>query len=116
MESKLNPAKTQLVFKLEKNPDGFSYMFAEDCKFTIEKTDGPLYLNYEKRPERVVGFYNNLRQEGDLLLADIRLVESLTPIEERLEFSIEGAVQKNDQNEVKSVKVVGVSAIMHNKF
>lgn len=117
MQSKLNTAKTQLVFKLEKKPAGFSQVLAEGCKVVIEKTSGPLYLNYEKRPERVVGFYDNLRQEGELILADIRLVESLTPIEPRLDFSIEGSVSKhNDEGEAEAIKIVGVSALMDNKF
>lgn len=117
MESKFNAAKTQLVFKLEQKPDGYGQVFSQNCKITIERTDGPLYLNYDKRQQRVMGFFNNLRQEGEAIIADIRLLDTMMPIEDRLEYAIEGAISKrNEKDEAEEVKIKGVSALMHNKF
>jgi hypothetical protein len=117
MQSKISKEKTELVFKLEKNPEGFSQVLAQNCEVKIKNSEGLLYLNYEHRPERVVGSYKNLRQEGELILADVRLIESLTPIEDRIEFSIEGSVlKKNEAGEAEAIEVKGVGALMHNKF
>jgi hypothetical protein len=114
MQTKLSEQKTQMVFKIEKNPNGYGQSIASDCKFDIPQKDGLLYLNYEKRPERVVGAYKNLRQEGEVLLADVSLVESLTTIEHRFEYGIDASVlSKNDSGDATSVQVRGVSAIMH---
>lgn len=114
MKSEDKKEKTELVFKLEKEPAGFGQVFAQNCKIKIKNTEGPLYLNYEKRPERVVGFYKNLRQEGEVILADIRLHEQVQGVEHRLEYSIEGAVlAKNDKNEAESVEISGVGALMN---
>lgn len=108
---------TKLVFKLEKEPDGFNQVFAQNCKFKINSVDGLLYLNYEKRPERVVGFYKNLRQDGEIFIADIRLHEQVKTVEDRLEYAIEGKiVSKNKNGEVESVEITGLGAIMDNKF
>lgn len=109
--------KTELVFKLEKEPTGFGQVFAQNCKVKIKNTEGLLYLNYEKRPERVVGSYKNLRQEGEMILADVQLFEKLRVIEDRIEYAIEGAIsQKNDKGEVEAIEVKGVGALMDNKF
>jgi hypothetical protein len=109
--------KTQRVFKLEQAPDGFSQIFSPNCKITIEKTEGQLYLNYENRNERIVGHYKNLRREGEVFLADIELFDHLKPIENRFEFSIEGSVtSKNDKGEAESVVIKRAAALMHNKF
>lgn len=116
MKSELSPAKTQLVFKLEKEPNGFNQVFAPNCEVKIKNTEGLLYLNYEKRAERVVGLYKNLRQEGEAILADVMLNESLSPIEFRFDYAIEGAISKrNDKGEVESVEVLGVGVLMDNK-
>ena len=109
--------KTELVFKLEKEPTGFGQVFAQNCKFKIKNTDGLLYLNYEKRPERVVGFYKNLKQEGEVFVADIRLHEQVQAVENRLEYAIEGSIlAKNEKGEVESVEITGLGALMDNKF
>ena len=109
--------KTELVFKLEKEPAGFGQVFAQNCKFKVKNTDGLLYLNYEKRPERVVGFYKNLKQEGEVFVADIRLHEQVQAVENRLEYAIEGKiVSKNDKGEVESIEITGLGALMDNKF
>lgn len=105
--------KTQIVFKLEKEPDGFGQVFAPDCKIDIKNKEGLLYLNYEKRTQRVVGSYKNLRQEGEVILADVELRGDLTPIEHRIGYAIEGAVvKKNNNNEATSIVVKGVGALM----
>jgi len=107
---------TQLVFKMEKNPDGYNQTFAPNCKVKIEKTEGQLYLNYEKRAERIVGSYSNLRQEGELILADIKLLPHAEQVESRFEYAIEGGIlNRNSNGDVDSIKVKGVSAIMHSK-
>jgi len=109
--------KTEIVFKLEKNPDGFNQTFSPNCKVNISSPDGVLYLNYEKRAERVVGFYKNLRQEGEVILADVELHNQVKLVEDRIEYAIEGSiVKKNENNEVEEVNVKGVGALMHNKF
>lgn len=109
--------KTELVFKFEKEPSGFGQVFAKNCKFSIKNSDGLLYLNYEKRPERVVGFYKNLKQDGEIFVADIRLHEQVQIVEERLEYAIEGKIlTKNEQGEVESVEITGLGALMDNKF
>ena len=93
--------KTQLVFKLEKEPKGFGQVFTQDCDIKIKNTEGLLYLNYEKRSERVVGSYKNLRKDGENILADVELFEKLRVIEDRIDYSIEGAIsRKNDKGEV----------------
>jgi len=108
--------KTQLVFKMEQKPDGYGQTFAPNCKVKIEKTDGQLYLNYEKRAERIVGHYKNLRQEGELLLAEVELFPHAKSVEDRFEYAIEGGIiSKNSSNEVESISVKGVSAVMHFK-
>lgn len=109
--------KTELVFKLEKEPVGYGQVFSPNCKIKIEKTEGTTYLNYENRSERAVGYFKNLRQEGELLLAEVCLYENLKSIEDRIEYAIEGAViKKNEAGEVESVRIYGVAALMHNKF
>lgn len=109
--------KTELIFKLEKNPNGFNEVFAPNCEVKIKNREGLLYLNYEKRAQRIVGSYKNLRQEGEVILADVKLVQSIVSIESRFEFSIEGSVIKhNDSGEVELLEVSGVAAIMDNKF
>jgi hypothetical protein len=101
---------------MEKNPDGYGQTFAQNCKVKIERTEGQLYLNYEKRAERIVGHFTNLRQEGELILADISLLPHAASVESRLEYAIEGGiVSKNESNEVDSLNVKGVSAVMHFK-
>lgn len=108
--------KTKLVFKLEKEPAGFSQVLSEKCKVKIKNTEGLLYLNYEKRAERVVGSYKNLRQEGELILADVELKDQLKTIEGRFEYAIEGSVlAKNDNGEAEEIEVRGVGALMENK-
>lgn len=105
--------KDQIVFKLEKEPNGFSQVFAPDCKIDIKNKEGLLYLNYEKRAQRVVGSYKNLRQEGEVILADVELRGDLTPVEHRITYSIEGdVVKKNDNNEAISIVIQGVGALM----
>ena len=105
--------KTELVFKLEKEPKGFGQVFAQNCNVKIKNTYGLLYLNYEKRAERVVGSYKNLRQEGELILADVELFEKLRVIENRLEYAIEGAIsRKNEKGEVEAIEIRGVGALM----
>lgn len=116
MKSQLSPEKTQLVFKLEKEPAGFGQVFVPNCEVKIKNTEGLLYLNYEKRAERIVGSYKNLRQEGEMILADVQLIESLTTIENRFDYAIEGTMKKNDKGEVTSIEVRGVGALMDNKF
>lgn len=109
--------KTKLVFKLEKEPAGFSQVLSDKCEVKIKNREGLLYLNYEKRTERVVGQYKNLRQEGELILADVELKDQLKSIEDRFEYSIEGAVlKKNEKGEADVIEVRGVGALMENKF
>lgn len=109
--------ETKLVFKLEKEPAGFGQVFAQNCDIKIKKTEGILYLNYEKRSERAVGSYKNLRQEGENIVADVQLFEKLRVIESRIDYSIEGAIsQKNSKGEVEAIEVHGVGALMDNRF
>jgi len=109
--------ETKLVFKLEKEPAGFGQVFAQNCDVKIKNTEGLLYLNYEKRAERVVGSYKNLRKEGENILADVELFEKLRVIENRIDYSIEGAIsQKNEKGEIEAIEVRGVGALMDNKF
>lgn len=109
--------KTELVFKLEKEPDGYRQVFAQNCKFSIKNSDGLLYLNYEKRQERVVGFYKNLKQDGEVFVADIILHEQVQSVEHRLEYVIEGKILKKDnKGEVESVEITGLGALMDNKL
>lgn len=109
--------KTELIFKLEKEPAGFGQVFDSNCSVKIKKTEGNLYLNYEKRAERIVGSYKNLRQEGENILADVEIFDKLKVLESRLEYSIEGAIlEKNENGEVKSIEVNSVAALMDSKF
>lgn len=108
--------KTELVFKLEKEPNGFNQIFSPNCKIKINKPEGLLYLNYEHRPERVIGYYENLRQDGEVFLADIKLFDNMKVIEHRFEYAIEGYImKKNEQNEVESIEIKGVSALMYSE-
>lgn len=107
---------TEIVFKLEQNPDGFTQALAPDCKVKIKKTYGYLYLNYEKRESRIVGTYVNLRLEGENVLADVKLFDKYQSLESRFGYSIEGEIaKKNDKNEVEDIVVTGVGAIMDSK-
>jgi hypothetical protein len=108
---------TELVFKLEKNPEGFDYTFASDCKIEIRNTEGNLYLNYENRIERIVGSFKNMRTEGECILAEVKLFENLEPIKHRLEFAIDGAIlSQNSNGEVDHIVANRPAVIMHNKF
>ena len=109
--------ETKLVFKLEKEPAGFGQVFAQNCDVKIKNTEGLLYLNYEKRSERVVGSYKNLRKDGENILADVEIFEKLRVIESRINYAIEGAIsRKNDKGEVEAIEVQGVGALMDNRF
>lgn len=109
--------KTELVFKLEKEPKGFGQVFTQDCDIKIKKTEGIFYLNYEKRSERAVGSYKNLRKEGENILADVELFEKLLVIENRIDYAIEGAISlKNSKGEVEAIEIHGVGALMDNRF
>lgn len=109
--------KTELVFKLEKEPAGFGQVFSPNCKVKIDNKDGQVYLNYEHRIERVVGSYTNLRQEGEVILADVEVFGKLKGLEDRIEYAIEGSIiQKNEKGEVESIRIKGVGALMSNKF
>ena len=110
--------KTELVFKLEKNPDGYrGQTFCPSCEVKINNPKGFLYLNYEHREERIMGHYSNLRREGEVILADVELFEKHKILEPRFEYAIEGGIiSRNDKNEITSVTINGVSVLMHNKF
>lgn len=109
--------KTELVFKLERQPAGYGQTFAPNCRVKIERTEGVMCLNYERRPDRAVGHFKNLRQEGELILADVELFENYRILENRFEFAIEGGIMvKNEYGEVTSVSIKGVAVLMHNKF
>lgn len=109
--------KTELIFKLENKMEGFNKTFAPNCKIDIQNKSGNLYLNYENRIERIVGKYENMRAEGETVLADISLFENLKVIEDRIEFSIEGSVvNTNEKEEVDHISIARPAVIMHNKF
>lgn len=108
---------TELVFKLEKHPVGYGQNFAPNCRVKIERTEGVMCLNYERRPDRAVGHFKNLRQEGEVILADVELFQNYKILENRFEFAIEGGIiGRNDLGEVTSVAIKGVAVLMHNKF
>lgn len=105
--------ETKLIFKMEKNPEGFNVTLAPDCKIKIVKEEGQLYLNYEKRAERIVGHFKNLRQEGESILAEVNLLRHAKDVESRFEYAIEGAIlNKNEAGEADLIEVRGVAAIM----
>lgn len=109
--------KTELVFKLEKEPSGYGKVFAPNCQVKIARTEGLMFLNYENRTERAMGHFKNLRQEGELILADVELFENVKNLEDRFEYAIDGAIlKKNENEEVLSVTIKGVAVLMHNKF
>lgn len=103
--------KTQLVFKLEKQPLGYGQTFAPDCKVKILNTKGHVYLDYNRK--WIMGSFENLRQEGEIILADVELFKNNEVIEHRLEYAVEGAyLDKNDKGEITSIAVKGVGALM----
>lgn len=107
--------KTKLIFKLEGEPEGFNAKLSPDCKVKITNKKGPLILNYENR--RIVGSYDNLRLEGEVILADIELNDDLKLMEDRFQYSISGKVlDHNDKNEGNLISVDAAVAIMNNKF
>lgn len=109
--------QTKLVFKPEHEPTGYRQKFASNCKFSVKNSDGVLFLNYESRPERAVGFYKNLKQDGEAFVADIRLHEQVKSVEHRLEYAISGSIlSKNEQGEATAVEITSVAALMDNKF
>lgn len=109
--------KTEIVFKLEKTPVGFNQVLAPNCQVKIGNTSGTMYLNYEYRTERAVGRYENLRREGEQILADVELFDKLKVIEDRIEYAIAGAViSKNSEGEAELILIASVAALMHNKF
>jgi hypothetical protein len=108
--------KTKLVFKLERSPEGFGQIFSPNCNIEIINNKGFVYLNYEKRNSRIMGHFDNLRKEGEVIVADITLFERHIPIEHRLEYAIEGFIVSKNDKEVTSLKISGIGALMDSKF
>jgi hypothetical protein len=102
--------KTELVFKLEGEPNGYGQKFAPNCKVDIKADNGFVYLDYNNK--YLMGAFQNLRQEGEVLLADITLFEHHEVISHRLEYSIAGSMKKNDDGECTHLTVTGVGALM----
>lgn len=107
--------KSQLLFRLEKQPAGFNAILAPDCKVEIPHKSGQLNLNYG---QSIVGHYDNLRIDGEAIIADIYLDQSLDDgTKNRFEYSISGDVLKtNDKGEANLIRVRSAVAIMSNKF
>lgn len=104
--------KTKLVFKFEKEPVGFGQVFSQNCKFILRNTNGSLSVDYKRNIECCIGSYENLRQEGELIFADIFLMEKYSSMEDNLEYTVEGRVlARNFKKEVEEVEIVGVTAI-----
>lgn len=105
--------KTELVFKLERSPDGYGTVFAHNCRVDVKSTKGQIYLDNNSR--HPIGSYENLRLEGEVLLADIKVYDKMLPIEERFDYSIVGKViSTNENKECTALEVTGVGALMPN--
>ena len=103
--------KTELVFRLEKEPNGYRQIFSSKCKIKIVNTKGILYLDYNKR--HPVGSFENLRNSGELIIADIEIWQNFKLLEDRFEYAIEGSItKKNKQNECEEVEIKSVAALM----
>lgn len=103
--------KTQLVFKLEKQPQDYNQMFAPNCKVNISNTKGIIYLDYDRR--HAVGAFENLQTNGEIVTADITIFEKMKIIEHRFEYSIEGdIVKKNDDQLIEEISITGVAVTM----
>ena len=103
--------KTELIFKIEKEPVGYGQQFSPNCKIHISRDKGILYLDYQRR--HPVGSFQNLRTNGDLVLADIEIFQNFKDIEYRFEYAIDGAiVKKNEKNECEEVEIHSITALM----
>lgn len=105
--------KTELVFKLSREPDGYGQLFAPDCVVNVVNTKGILYLEYNSR--HPVGSFENLRCDGENILADIEIFEHFKNIEHRFDYAIGGHVAKQENAEAKMVLVHSVGALMKTK-
>lgn len=112
--------KTEVVFRLEKEPNVYGNIFSQNCKIEIERTGGTIYLNYENRHDSVVGSFENLRIDNEVVLADIILFDEslkIKEIQDRIEYAIEGGiVKRSESGEVEHFKIKRVAVLMHNKF
>lgn len=101
----------KIVFKLEKNPKGHTQSFAENCEIQIAKTKGILFLHFNH--SWPIGSFDNLRRDGDTVLADVEIFKNHKIYEDRFEYAISGTVlESNEEGEAKSVRIDGVSALM----
>ena len=105
--------KTELVFKLEREPQGYGVIFSPNCKINIVNTKGVLYLDYNKR--HPVGMFENLRQQGELLMADVEIFENVQSVEHRFEYAIQGDAKRNENDECIQAEIYSVSALMPSK-
>jgi hypothetical protein len=104
---------TQIVFKFEET-DSYGTKFAKDCNVSIKEHQGIVFL--ENNQSHPIGFYSNLRQEGETLVADIKIFEKMKPIENRFDYSIAGfVVSTNEHKESTEVVVLSVAASMNEK-
>jgi hypothetical protein len=103
--------KTKLVFKLEHEPKGYGHIFSPKCKIDVVEEKGIVYLDYNKRTP--VGTFENLKNDGENITADVTIFENLQDVEHRFEYSVEGSIlKKNESNECEEAKIFGVSASM----
>ena len=103
--------KTELVFKLEKEPKGYGQRFVPGCKVTVKNTKGIMYLDYSNR--HPVGTFENLRCDGEQVLADVELFEKFRNLEHRFEYAISGSVkEKNNDGECNEVQIEAVAVLM----
>jgi hypothetical protein len=103
--------KTKLVFKLESEPQGYGLKFSPKCKIDVVEQKGIVYLDYDKR--HPVGTFENLRNDGENITADVTVFENMKEVEHRFDYSIEGSIlKKNEADECEEAKIFGVAVTM----
>jgi hypothetical protein len=104
--------KHQVVFKLQNRVAGFHHPFAQNCKINLLKSEGLVYLNYEKTMRSVVGMFENLSVHGgEAITADITYTDN-NSVEKHTHIAIEAFAKKlNEAGEVTEIHVIGLGAI-----
>jgi len=103
--------KQQVVFKLQNRVAGFHHPFAQNCKINLLKSEGLVYLNYQKTMQNVVAMFENLSVHGgEAITADITYTDN-NSVEKHTRISLDAYVKHNDKNEVSEIYVIGLGAV-----
>lgn len=99
---------TKAVFRPEHEPFGYGRKFAIDCRYDIKSQNG--LILWDNNPRYAVGTFSNLRREGEVFVADVKMFEHAEIPEGELDFSISGHfLGFNENNEASHVRISCIS-------